>query len=919
MSKITFNGFVLLLLLFLGNSSGNYAAQSKQKSSDASAGTMRKMIIESGSVTMRLDRLNGTSSAGNSATLHFATAANSFFSILVFNDQFRGPEPGSIALVPTGVNAPGYSNLPAALADSLSHLVVEKFSAAAPFDFAVRDARTGFTFFKVEGHQYNYQANAQLLSITGGRLVISKQFAESLGRASDAGIVTGEISIGATMQSVEITRLDQNGDVKSATLPALHQPGVGTIPGPDVIIGELIGLSQLDSGAVNGRVGISLGTDACNKGTVDVDWFSLPSNDHPFIPQNVYRMSAGADNAERFEQIGQSWGKHAFTAASSNTCGFGCNGVGGPHLGSGCSDAYGAGLNGSQFGIGSRAWVNPFTGSFPGSTANDHNGHNHDVTSHRILVETSDLIPAQNPGATYFAEAEYIVPHEYTWCQSHPGQCNMYNNASYERYNVSGGPTTFTFSAVGSTVREQPAIMAWAGATVIQHEPDPGNDGIWFMGFKVTNPSTGVWHYEYALYNQNLDRSIQSFTVPLGPGVVISNIGFHAPIQHPGWAHDGTLGDAGYSSLPWNVTQDASSITWNTETFAQNQNANAIRFGMLYNFRFDADQAPNPTDGAVGFFKTGGPMLVLVEAPGNVPAPSPTPTPTFTPTPIPTPSPCGGLNIIQIGGSIEPGATDTGNHGDDVVTNVPLPFSFTLYDQSFNSVNVSSNGNAQFTGSDAAFTNVCLPWSDHNYSIFPYWDDLRTDANSGCAAYPGGNCGIYTSVSGTAPNRIFNIEWRAVYFGDSGQRANFELRLHEGQNRFDVVYGTVDQGNSSSTAGVQRENTCFTEYFCNGSGGPPTAGWTLGPAGTPSPTPTATPVSTVTMTPTPTASATATATVTATPTATATVTPTVTATPTATATPTQTPNPSATPTPRPTPTPRSSPAPRPRPTPLPRP
>ena len=101
-------------------------------------------------------------------------------------------------------------------------------------------------------------------------------------------------------------------------------------------------------------------------------------------------MSGGATNNERFEQIGQSWGKHAFAAASSNGCNFGCNGVGGDHLGSGCSDAYGAGLNGSQGGIGSRAWVNPFTGSFPGSTANNHSGHSHDVTAHRILVDVND-------------------------------------------------------------------------------------------------------------------------------------------------------------------------------------------------------------------------------------------------------------------------------------------------------------------------------------------------------------------------------------------------------------------------------------------------------------------------------------------------------------------------------------------------
>lgn len=30
-----------------------------------------------------------------------------------------------------------------------------------------------------------------------------------------------------------------------------------------------------------------------------------------------------------------------------------------------------------------------------------------------------------------------------------------------------------------------------------------------------------------------------------------------------------------------------------SEAFAQNQNANAIRWGTLYNFRFDADQPPD--------------------------------------------------------------------------------------------------------------------------------------------------------------------------------------------------------------------------------------------------------------------------------------------------------------------------------------
>ena len=60
----------------------------------------------------------------------------------------------------------------------------------------------------------------------------------------------------------------------------------------------------------------------------------------------------------------------------------------------------------------------------------------------------------------------------------------------------------------------QPAIQAGQlQAHVNQVEPDPGNDGIWFVGYKVTGPSAGVWHYEYALFNMNLDRGIQSFEV----------------------------------------------------------------------------------------------------------------------------------------------------------------------------------------------------------------------------------------------------------------------------------------------------------------------------------------------------------------------------------------------------------------------
>src|SRR5262249_30901287 len=141
--------------------------------------------------------------------------------------------------------------------------------------------------------------------------------------------------------------------------------------------------------------------------------------------------------------------------------------------------------------------------------------------------------------------------------------------------------------------------------------------------------------------------------------------------------------------------------------------------------------------------------------------------------------------------------------------------------------------------------------------ILPYWDDLRTDANTGCTGYPGSTCGIFSSISGTTPNRIFNIEWRSVYFSSPTLQANFELRLYEGQTRFGVIYGSLTNGNTSATAGAQKNDTTFDQYFCNGSGAAATAGqsYTLQVC-TPSPTPTATATATAT------ASATATATAT---------------------------------------------------------
>src|SRR5256714_10527832 len=282
MLKKALTAFLLPFLFLLSPSDAESANPAAQRSTsnvqrptlnsaqnqNEQTGTLQKMIVESGTATMQFDlnRLNGISTApGGPVQVQFVVAADSFFPILVFNDLLRGAAPGSMALIPQ--NAPA---LPGALGPSINRLLVEKLPSGQATDLAVRDATTGFTFLHIEGHQYDYDAKAQLLSIKDGSLLISTKFAEALGRTSEAGSVVGKISIGTSMQPVEIATF-VNGTLQSVTMPPLQgaasageqaaQPSVGTVPGPDVIVGDLPSVEQ---GGSNGSfAGLAVGTTSC--------------------------------------------------------------------------------------------------------------------------------------------------------------------------------------------------------------------------------------------------------------------------------------------------------------------------------------------------------------------------------------------------------------------------------------------------------------------------------------------------------------------------------------------------------------------------------------------------------------------------------------------------------------------------------
>ncbi len=408
--------------------------------------------------------------------------------------------------------------------------------------------------------------------------------------------------------------------------PANQPTDGGCTPntGPDIIVGDLNGIGVYTSTPVNGFHGFSIGTTSCNLGDQNVQWISN-TNQHPVIGQNMYRIS-GAQGRTRIEQIGLSWLKHGFTALTQNLC-CTCNGSGGSVLGVGCSDPYDAGLNGSQSNLGPRFEVNASTGVFAWPASMRTNTSS-DPTYKHCRVAASDMNPASFTNPIWIAEGQYISSHDaqFKGLNTLYGQpvvggplANGLNNASYRRFTFNYNSTNGAVSGVafsGSTVREKPAILAWKdfdpAVTIVNADvPDEGGPGLvgrFIVGYLVTNNGNGTWDYEYAIHNLNSHRSARTFTVPFrGDGVQITNIGFHDVSYHSGDGNGSTFtNQINFDGTDWTpVVTPNGSIGWSTQTIAQNINANALRWGTLYNFRFTANVAPVNANATIGLFRPG--------------------------------------------------------------------------------------------------------------------------------------------------------------------------------------------------------------------------------------------------------------------------------------------------------------------------
>lgn len=157
---------------------------------------------------------------------------------------------------------------------------------------------------------------------------------------------------------------------------------------------------------------------------------------------------------------------------------------------------------------------------------------------------------------------------------------------------------------------------------------------------------------------------------------------------------------------------------------------------------------------------------------------------------------------------------ETGLQLDDGAVQLPLPFPFTFYGTSYETVWAGSNGTLQFGTQNPRFNNVCLsdgPAADMGEMLAPYWDDLDLTFSGA----------LETETVGEAPNRIFVVEWDDVPpYGQREESITFAVQLHEESNDIVFLYpdtsAYVGERGSGATVALQSERQgVVLQYSCD--------------------------------------------------------------------------------------------------------
>src|SRR5205814_1320216 len=122
----------------------------------------------------------------------------------------------------------------------------------------------------------------------------------------------------------------------------------------------------------------------------------------------------------------------------------------------------------------------------------------------------------------------------------------------------------------------------------------------------------------------------------------------------------------------------------------------------------------------------------------------------------------------------------------DSAASITSPFPILFGGGSFGTLFVGSNGNVNFSGAFANYSNASIPTAQIVTLVAPWWDDFFP--------LPGTNQNVFWAVTGTAPDRELVIEWRDVRHFDcrssTTATVKFQVVFFEGSSN--VLFNYAD-------------------------------------------------------------------------------------------------------------------------------
>jgi hypothetical protein len=379
----------------------------------------------------------------------------------------------------------------------------------------------------------------------------------------------------------------------------------GTVPGRDLMLLDTWNIQQFQRVGTfpDGNNALGAFSTVCNAGTSPIPFISAMNPNHAFIHYMVCRETQG-----RLVQI-STWGYVKHTSGSGNVpspCGT-CAGPGDPNqVEVGCADTYGNFQAVDHYDLGPPEEVDPWLGLWvpqcsyfdrgepeapPGQLCDSTRSLSHAQANvlnqtivHQMSVLDADLAV---PGSNFWFQCGYLCPGE--------AEANRTDNLGSRGFTPAWNGTSWTIQD-GPDLLPGSVLQRWAGATLTSNT-NGVDDGRFYVAVKVSGPSIGFYHYEYAIHDRDNKRGLGAFRVPVCPSARVQDFGFRDLDQ------DGNNN--------WVASRHGSEITFQTST-------NPLRWNMIFNFWFDSDAAPESGTLSLDQYDIG-PGSLTVAVPGTVP------------------------------------------------------------------------------------------------------------------------------------------------------------------------------------------------------------------------------------------------------------------------------------------------------------